>query len=352
MDDIPLIPIVYVHKIVEMMREEDIDTDSILRESGVNPNLMMRPGAMLTLGQTHAVIHRYMGLSSLSLPALRFGQRLDLVTHGLLGHVYFWRGEFRELIVSMMGYLRVRFPLMLIELTEGTDHFSIRLSCRTESRDVEKFMLQAFIGSLHTLGSAVIRNIVIHCRHDLFSDVAAARHILKCEINNDHDSNEVRYYTAATRLQNMTAADSRPANDEAEPAGRDPYEEHGFVVRLRGQLLSQLRQNHGAEEIASAMGMSVRTLRRRLSDCGMSFNKLRLDVRMQVAIRYLTTTEISIERIADHVGYSDQASFTRAFKDWKGETPNQVRNFRLQDLRTGNLTADEPGEDISLPRPG
>lgn len=359
MDDIPILPIIYVHRMMEMMQEESIDTDSILREAGINPNLMTRPDAMLSMRQAHAIIKRYMGLSSRSLPAVRFGQRLDLISHGLLGHVYLWRGEFRELIESIVGYLRVRFPLMIIELVPGKDYFGIRLSCRLESREAETFLLQTFLASLHTLGSAVIRNIVIHCRHDLFADTAAAQHLLKIAINNDHDSNEIRFYASAVPLQAApakmmtTATAAEKTTSEIVQAGEtsaDPFHEHGFVVRLRAKILGQLRHENSAEDIASSMGMSVRTLRRRLADCGMSFNQIRLDVRMQVAMRYLTTTRISIERIADYVGYSDQATFTRAFREWKGDTPNNVRNQRVQHLRASNQDDDE-GKAEKAPTP-
>ncbi len=340
MDDIPILPVIYALRLVELMQEESIDTDSLLREAGINPNLLQRPDSMLSLRQAQALVTRYIGLSSRTLPAVRFGQRLDLISHGLLGHVYLWRGEFRELIEGIVAYLRVRFPLMNIDIAHGHDYFGIRLSCRISLREMETFLLQSFLASLHTLGSAVIRNIVIHCRHDLFADVATAQHLLKIEINNDHDSNEIRFYAAAVQL--LTGHASLAGNDDgtvamtAEAASTDPFHEHGFVVRLRGKILSQLRHASSAEDIASALGMSVRTLRRRLSDCGMSFNHIRLDVRMQVAMRYLTTTTISIERIADFVGYSDQATFTRAFKEWKGDTPSQVRNQRLHHLRAAN----------------
>lgn len=344
MDDIPILPVIYAHRLVELMQEESIDTDSLLREAGINPNLLLRPDAMLSLRQAQALVTRYVGLSSRSLPAVRFGQRLDLISHGLLGHVYLWRGEFRELIEAIVAYLRVRFPLMNIELAHDKDYFGIRLSCRIPLREMETFLLQTFLSSLHTLGSAVIKNIVIHCRHDLFADVSAAQQLLKIEINSDHDSNEIRFYAGTVQLQTRQAdhaeKDEGAVAMTAEAAAADPFHEHGFVVRLRSKILSQLRHESSAEDIASAMGMSVRTLRRRLSDCGMSFNRIRLDVRMQVAMRYLTTTTISIERIADFVGYSDQATFTRAFKEWKGDTPNQVRNQRLHHLRASNA-ADE-----------
>lgn len=351
MDDIPILPVIYATRMVEMMREEGIDTDSVLRESGVNPNLMSRPDSLLTMRQAHSLIRRFMGLSSRNLPALRYGLRLDLISHGLLGHVYFWQGEFRELIVSIVDYLRVRLPLVCMELSQGQDYFGIRLSSRLpkDLQDMEAFIIQTYMASLRTLGGAVIRNIAIHCRHDLFADVSAAQSLLKLDINNDHDCNEIRFYLAGVKLETKPAELIDAAGETtARNHPKDPYNEHGFVVRLRAQLLSHMRGDQSAEAIASAMGMSVRTLRRRLDDCEMSFNKIRLDVRMQVATRYLTTTGISIERIADYVGYSDQASFTRAFREWGGETPNTVRQRRissLQDGETGELPVKKGAAD-------
>lgn len=353
MDDIPILPVVYAHRLVELMHEESINTDALLREAGINPKLLSRPDSMLTPRQAHALFRHYVGLSSHPLPALHFGQRLDLITHGLLGHVYFWQGGFRPLMDSIVAYLRVRFPLVGIELGEGSDYFGIRLSSRIGG-EMGSFLLQTFIGSLHTLASPVARHIVIHCRHDLFTDPGAARSALRCELNSDSDCNEVRFYASAVvrddpRTNSATHAQAQPAvvDDRAaltpvppaEPP-HDPFEDTGFVVRLRNHLLSHLHGRDSAEAIASAMGMSVRTLRRRIADCGLNFNQVRLDVRMSVAMRYLTTTSVSIERIAGYVGYSDQASFTRAFRAWKGETPNGIRQQRLR-----SLSRHEGGED-------
>lgn len=349
MDDIPILPIIYTHKLVEMMQEESIDSGYILRESGISPSLMTRPDAMLTFRQAHAVTSHYMGLSSRTLPALRFGLRLDLISHGLLGHVYLWRGEFGELIESMIGYLRVRIPLMHIELARADDHFSLRLACHPRMKDMEKFLVQSFMGSLHALGSAVTRNIVIYCRHDLFADVKIAKSIMNIEIHNDHDCNEMRFYSSAVKPQ----IPAKTAETDQPDRSSELFQEHGFVVRLRTLLLGSLRSNQSAEEIASELGMSERTLRRRLADCDMSFNKMRTEVRMQVAMRYLTTTGISIERIADLVGYSDQATFTRAFREWGGSTPNSIRSQRVQSLRNGSalLTAAGAQEESTNAAP-
>lgn len=340
MDDIPLIPVVYADRLVALMKEEGLDTESLLRESGISPRLLQRPDVYLTLRQIHTLIAHYLGLSSHALPALRYGQSLDLITHGLLGHVYCWRGDFRALIASIASYLQVRLPVLSIQIVDGSDHFGLRIDCAGGSREAQRFLLQAVIGSFHTLCHVITPHLAIHCRYDLFRDAAAARAQLQAEINTDHDGVELRFYARATDAPPPAPA----AGTGAERA--DPYGEPAFVVRLRNELLARLKGGDSAEEIASALGMSVRTLRRRLADGGLNFNKVRLDVRMQAALRYLTTTHISIERIAGLVGYSDQASFTRAFREWKGETPAALRQQRVQHLTGGAAHAAE------APRPG
>ncbi|WP_297926313.1 AraC family transcriptional regulator [uncultured Agitococcus sp.] len=100
---------------------------------------------------------------------------------------------------------------------------------------------------------------------------------------------------------------------------------------MRAFILSRADQALTADDVAQYLNMSVRTLRRRLADIGMCFNDIRLEVRMQAATRYLKYSKMSIERIANVVGYSDQASFTRAFQKWANDTPDAIRRkHRLQ----------------------
>lgn len=324
MDDLPFIPVIYMHRMVDMLREEHIDTDQILRECGINPALMNRPDTMLTARQTRILISKYMGLSSGIYPGVQFGKRLDLVTHGLLGFVFFWEGSFQDLLSNIVAFLRVRFPLMHFELRQGADYFSFDIRCDKRIRDIEPFLIQTVIGSITGLGRMLTQRISIHCRPDTFRDLKTLQSMLKADASYTDDDNSVRFYTSGIQLKSASEGSSK------EPEASEGIEEHGFVIKLRNLLLENLQANSGAEEISSLMGMSVRTMRRRLANLGMNFNSIRTDVRMQIAMRYLTTTNISIERIADYVGYSDQTTFTRAFREWKGHTPNEIRQRRVR----------------------
>ena len=72
--------------------------------------------------------------------------------------------------------------------------------------------------------------------------------------------------------------------------------------------------------------LSGRTLQRRLSDRGYSFQTLVDDSRRELAKRLLKETDYPLAEIAFLTGFSEQSAFTRAFKRWAGQTP---RSFRI-----------------------
>ena len=77
----------------------------------------------------------------------------------------------------------------------------------------------------------------------------------------------------------------------------------------------------GAEAIAARLGMAQHTLYRRLKDEGLTFRKVVNDLRRQLAIHYLQGGKASVKETAYLVGFSDPASFSRAFKRWTGRNP-------------------------------
>jgi AraC-like DNA-binding protein len=73
------------------------------------------------------------------------------------------------------------------------------------------------------------------------------------------------------------------------------------------------------------MGMSTRTLARRLRAAGTSYAELLQRVQSERARNYLRHTSTPIAEIAEWMGYSDAAAFTRAFQSWTGQTPARWR---------------------------
>jgi AraC-like DNA-binding protein len=84
-----------------------------------------------------------------------------------------------------------------------------------------------------------------------------------------------------------------------------------------------------ATGVASALGLSERTLRRRLEAEGNSFGELMTQLRRELALHYLADRELGLIEIALLLGYGEQSSFSAAFKNWMGLPPGEYRLRQL-----------------------
>lgn len=321
-NDLPFLPVVYLTKLAECMAEENIQVDYILRDCGISNSILHNPEAFLSVYQVRAIVSHYLGLTGQNFVGVRYGKRMDLMTHGLFGYVFITRLPFRELMTNIFHYLQVRLPLIVLELKQEPDYIALRLSYKQPLFEIEAFITQAFLSSLYTLTSLVTKHISLHFQGHSLTHGQGLSELLPIPIECNSTYNEIRLYATEQH---------HPVSNAVKNTQPDPFYEHGLVVKMRAYILTKADEAVSAEDVAQFFNMSVRTLRRRLADIGMSFNGIRLEVRMQAAMRYLKTSHLSIERIANVVGYSDQASFTRAFQKWAGSTPDVVRRkHRLQ----------------------
>jgi len=91
-------------------------------------------------------------------------------------------------------------------------------------------------------------------------------------------------------------------------------------------ILNQSGNNFPDEfKIANQLNMHPRTLRRKLKQEGKSFRKIISDYKMYKAIKLLTRTELNYKQIAFQLGFSSSTSFSKAFKNWTGYSPQQYR---------------------------
>ncbi len=77
------------------------------------------------------------------------------------------------------------------------------------------------------------------------------------------------------------------------------------------------------QKVAAVLHLSSRSLQRRLNKNGTTFKQLLREVRQDLAGEYLLKKDFSLAEIAFQLGFSEQSSFTRAFKQWTGQTPGK-----------------------------
>lgn len=103
--------------------------------------------------------------------------------------------------------------------------------------------------------------------------------------------------------------------------------DYSLTTELKRLLNKQISSNNASvDSIADQLHMTTRTFNRKLKEEGTTFLQIKNLVRRDRAIHLLTHYAIPINEVAELVGFSDSAVFTRAFRSWTGKTPKQYRD--------------------------
>ncbi len=104
-----------------------------------------------------------------------------------------------------------------------------------------------------------------------------------------------------------------------------------IVAAARAAMVLGAQGYPTPDDLADGLHLSGRTLRRRLQAQGFSYKVLLDDVRQRDAMMLLDNPALSIQAIAEWLGFQNPANFTRAFRGWTGKTPSEYRSLRGRD---------------------
>jgi AraC-like DNA-binding protein len=108
-------------------------------------------------------------------------------------------------------------------------------------------------------------------------------------------------------------------------------EEQKTSLDVGGQVKDALRRSLAGrrptlQDVAHELGLSARTLQRRLTDADLTFQQVVQDTRRELARHYLRQSAVELNEAAFLLGFEDANSFFRAFQGWEGTSPNEWRN--------------------------
>ena len=316
-------------------REKRIDVNSLLPKAGLTREQIDDPEARLNV----AAQIRFLELAAAALRddflGFHLARKFDLRTVGLFYYVLASSETLGEALQRGARYSKIVNEGIALNLRAGRD---TRISldyvgvARHSDRHQIEFWMVALVRLCRLLTNrrlATGRVSFTHRRSDEASEL------------NAYFGSKVKFGAAADELVFPSLVKQMPVvgADQhlnkllikyceealaARPTNRNPF---GVSVENAIALLLP----HGrprASEIASKLGVSQRTLARRLSAEGVTFSEVLQGVRSDLANRHLTDETLSISKIAWLLGYQDVSSFTHAVKRWTGRAPRAIRQGR------------------------
>jgi AraC-like DNA-binding protein len=320
--------------IVDALAEEGVSAAAALEGVGVSPDTLKSPTTQVALDQIIECYRNAVRLTRDSHFALRLGLKVHVSAYGMYGFALLSGTDFRKIMLAAMRYHRLVAPLAEIAFREDGERASWSMTPISHPRidaRIYRFLVELQIGTHWSLmrdvmgPSFVPREVAVTFRPAV--DIDAYQTAFGCPVHFNRTRNELVFDSA--RL------DGRPEH------GNEIT--HSSIVKLCDSLLSELELRVGAagkirelllvnlmrpmsfEAVAARLHMTTRTLRRKLDEEGTSFRRLVGELRMEVALKYLRDTELTIDDIAYSLGFSEAAIFRRAFRRWTGASPREFR---------------------------
>jgi AraC-like DNA-binding protein len=197
-------------------------------------------------------------------------------------------------------------------------------------RHLGEFGTARMIAALRVITGVALSPLEVCFVHPKAVAPSECRRFFRCAVEYGAAADTVRFSKDALAIRIPTAnsrlgailrsyADGLLRQVRAKPAASVEEKVLAIVADRLGSGRLSLR------DVARQMGISERTLRRRLSDAGTSFSELVSRKRIDLASGWLTGTDFDLKHISFLLGYSEPAAFSRAFKRWTGDSPGRLR---------------------------
>ncbi|HVU56637.1 MAG TPA: AraC family transcriptional regulator ligand-binding domain-containing protein, partial [Puia sp.] len=327
--------------------QKEIPVDRLCRQAGVDLEaLRSEQPFYLSLQQQNDLFEHAVKLSGDTLFGLHFGERLQLAALGIVGAVIRNSRTIGEALENCAAYSPILTDLFNLTVSFEDHRFIIRLLPFMEK-------LQGY----PVLKRQLLELSMAFVLHEM--DGLLLIKMKPSLVKLPYEEGELKEYQRVFRTTNIIRSQEYVVEFEyhllKEPILTANYElQHVLIHRLTdiyrqfpdptsvSSRLAQLMKGSSylglpdLREMGANLNMSVRTLQRKLKEEGVTYQQVAESVRKSLAIDYLNTGKHPIKQIAFMLGYNDPGAFTRAFKKWTGQTPQDF--LREADSTTSSVS--------------
>lgn len=289
------------------------------------------PALRISYRQAVAMIQRALKVLPDQGLGLCVGNQNVLGTLGLLGHVISLCKTLRDAFAVGERHQHTSGGIATSRIHEGAQQVMVDVECLLPFAEVQVFAAEEFFASLMIYGRTLVGSEFKPLRMEFMHAPPAYAAEYQRLFGDDvrfgclHNRMVLEAQWLDVPLPNHHALALRQALGLLELESAQLHRKMDLIQAVE-RAISRDLQGSQLEKVASDLNMSGRTLRRRLTEHGMTFEALLEQVRRARCMGLLGNPSLSIERITQEVGYSDVRSFRRAFKRWTGLSPSAFRS--------------------------
>ena len=320
--------------VFDMLASSGVPAEAVLRDADIPPADVHSPHARISLTQLITVCQNALRLSADRHLPYRIGASIHISTYGMYGYALLCCPDFRKAMEFAMRYHALASPLATIDFQEDTS--SARWTIEPNLHPLADSALYRFITEMQIgIHTSLMRDIMgpgfapseIRLAYPQAPDFEIPPNHVGCPVRFDQPANQIvfkaQWLDRSADLGNKTTYPTIVAL--CDDLLGDLQLRFGVAGKIRAVLLRDVANPPSFEAIAKLLGVNDRSLRRQLRQQGFSFRGLRDELRTQIALKYLRSTNLANEDIALALGFSDAANFRRAFHRWTNKAPSDIR---------------------------
>ena len=305
---------------------------AIMAEAGIDPKLFRDPDARIALARFVQLFHIAALRTGDDCFGLHFGIGYDRKELGLAHYITVNSATVGDALRGLERYHRLfrTGTETKVDVIGDRARYCFRIVDRTignRRQDSERVM-GSVLNSIRELTEPDWCPLEAHFEHPEPADTSEHRRIFGALLRFSQPANCLiferallgrRIHTADLHLRGVL---QRHADEALEKLPTDD----DLTMSLRKLIAPKLHEGHPSiERAAGELGMSVRTLQRRLRESSVNFSQLIEEIRYHLAREYLDKPELAVSEIAYLLGYSELSAFNHAFRRWAGAAPLDYR---------------------------
>jgi AraC-like DNA-binding protein len=314
------------------VRERGIPTDVFLRQAGLSEELFAEPHPPLAdreAGRALRVAHQLTNEPALG---LRLGASAPPHMLSVVGQLLLACPTIREALGEMERYMPLLLRDSYLRLEEQDSERALLVLDVAPEFASSRFVTELALTMILRMGKQLVPQAAtpfeVRVRHQTPPWAALYDEAFGCPTRFSAPRDEIVFPAHWLDLPQPFADESLRAllRHRAELLLRAQETQKPVRTRVRTLLLEESSLGDvDSGSVARRVGMTPRSLRRRLRQEGVVLSDLVDELRREIAFRELREADTPIKQIADRVGFSEVSAFHRAFKRWTGMTPAKYR---------------------------
>jgi AraC-like DNA-binding protein len=334
-----------IRAVLTAAKSVGVNADVMLARLGLDPRIMTEPDARVPLDTMRQLWHELLRETGRPDLALQLSCGVHPSAYGILGNLVMACATLGESLSMLQRYFSLLTDDGLFEVRRSRGAVRLVLTLAPVEDQVVwrcavEWSVGSFLACLRALTAEPLRPLALEFQHPAPEHAASYREVFQCPIRfgTQHNALILHEGDLARPVRSADRGLQPLLQERAEDQSRARRESASMAERVRVFLrTSNPGRTPDVREAAHVLGVSVRTLARRLAAEESSFQVLLDAHRQQLCCRMLSQLAYTIEEIALVAGYSELSTFHRAFKRWTHKTPAR---FRLE--ATGRKNYGDP----------